>query len=301
MTAIYGVIGHPVGHSLSPDMFNTAFYEYNEDARYEAFDVAPEKLKDFIGTNVKTGGAGNDSSGMVPAGEADEPGVAFCGPILGLSVTIPHKETIIPLLNEVDDVAMEIGAVNTVERKISGRAGAQKIRLKGHNTDWIGAQKALEEVTSLEGKRVLVIGAGGAAAAIVYACRKAGAAVTVLNRKEDKAKQLADKFNCGYGVIDEILRHPADVLVHTTSVGMSPNTGVSLVPPEYFKRGMVIMDIVYNPLETKLVKEARAAGCRIVPGYKMLLYQAEKQFELWFKKKAPILKMEKALLEGLNK
>jgi len=173
-------------------------------------------------------------------------------------------------------------------------------RLKGYNTDWTGAQRALEAVTSLEGKRVLVIGAGGAAASIVYACRKLGAAVTVLNRTEDKAKILADKFGCGYGLLDEILQHPADILVHTTSVGMAPNTGATLVPAEYFRRGMVVMDIVYVPLETKLVREARAAGCRIVPGYKMLLYQAEKQFELWFKKKPPVQKMEKALLQALG-
>jgi shikimate dehydrogenase len=258
MTQIYGVIGHPVGHSLSPDLFNTAFFDYNMDARYERFDVEPLSVPD----------------------------------VDGLSVTIPYKEAIMTVLDEVDETAREIGAVNTVVRKKNGK-------LKGYNTDWIGAQKALEEVTSLDGKRVLVLGAGGAAAAIVYACRQAGAAVTVLNRTEDKAKQLADRFHCGYGILDEILRHPADILVHTTSVGMSPHTGVSLVPQEYFKRGMVIMDIVYNPLETKLVKEARMAGCRIVPGYKMLLYQAEKQFEIWFKKKPPTQKMEKALLEGL--
>jgi len=290
MTQFYGVIGHPAGHSLSPDMFNAAFFEYGMDAQYERFDVEPEKLGDFIAERV---------SSPVPGEAGSVPGVDG-EPILGLSVTIPHKEKIIPLLNEVDDVAREIGAVNTVERVLRGSAGKKVARTKGYNTDGVGAQRALEEACTLEGKRVLVIGAGGAAAAIVYACRQAGAAVTVLNRTEDKAKQLADKFHCGYGLLSEILNHPADVLVHTTSVGMTPNVGVSLVPPGYFRKGMVIMDIVYNPLETRLVKEARAAGCRIVPGYKMLLYQAEKQFEIWFKKKPPAQKMEKALLEGLG-
>jgi shikimate dehydrogenase len=282
MTQLYGVIGHPVGHSLSPDMFNAAFFDYNMDARYERFDVEPDMLKDFLMTRLGRAGAPVSVPGV-----DDEP-------IFGLSVTIPHKEKIITFLNEVDEVAMEIGAVNTVERKKNGK-------LKGYNTDWIGAQRALEEAGPLEGKRVLVLGAGGAAAAIVYACRSAGAAVTVLNRTEDKAKLLADKFHCGYGVLSEIMNHAADVVVHTTSVGMTPHTGVSLVPPEYFKRGMVVMDIVYNPLETKLVRDARAAGCRIVPGHKMLLYQAEKQFDIWFRKKPPELKMEKALLEELNR
>ena len=291
MTQLYGVIGHPVGHSLSPDMFNAAFFDYDMDAEYSSYDVAPADLKEFLGNACLRPGFANTTA----AGESVE------GPVMGLSVTIPHKEAIIPLMNEVDPVAIEIGAVNTVERVLRSSGGKKVARLKGYNTDWIGAQKALEDVTSLEGKRVVVVGAGGAAAAIVYACRKAGGAVTVLNRTEDKAKQLADRFHCGYGVIDEIMRHPAEILVHTTSVGMIPHTGVSLVPAVYFKRGMVVMDIVYNPLETRLVKDARMAGCRIVPGYKMLLYQAEKQFEIWFRKKPPVLKMEKALLEALQK
>ena len=267
MTQHFGVVGHPVSHSLSPTMFGAAFWEYNLDADYELFDVEPAQLSEFLK--------------RVPS-----------EPIAGLSVTIPHKETIVPLLNAVDEKAKIIGAVNTVVNKDG--------KLKGYNTDWQGALKALEEVTDLSGKTVVVLGAGGAAAAIMYACRQAGATVIVLNRTEEKAKELADRFGCGYGLLDEILQHPADVLVHTTSVGMTPHTDVSLVPRAYFKRGMIVMDIVYNPLETKLVKEARAVGCKIIPGHKMLLYQAEKQFELWFKKKPPVEKMEKAVVAALQ-
>lgn len=267
MTQHFGVVGHPISHSLSPTMFAAAFWEYNLDADCEKYDIDPAKLGEFL-ERVRS------------------------EPIAGLSVTIPHKETIVPLLNAVDEKAKIIGAVNTVVNKEG--------KLKGYNTDWQGALKAIEEVTDLSGKTVVVLGAGGAAAAIVYACRRAGATVIVLNRTEDKAKELADRFGCGYGRLDEILQHKSDILVHTTSVGMTPNTGVSLVPPEYYRRGMVVMDIVYIPLETKLVKEARAVGCKIIPGYKMLLYQAEKQFELWFKKKPPVEKMEKALLEALR-
>jgi shikimate dehydrogenase len=267
MTAVYGILGHPIAQSLSPVMFEAAFFAYNIDAECRKFDVTPADLKTFL---VKA--------------KAD--GVA------GLSVTVPHKETIMEFLNEIDEKAEEIGAVNTVVNKGG--------KFKGYNTDYFGALKALEEVTSLEGKKILVIGAGGAAAAIVYGCRKAGGIVTVLNRGEQKAKELADRFGCGYGTIDEILQHQSHVLVHTTTVGMVPNTGASLVPPQYFKKGLVVMDIVYNPLETRLVKDARAAGCRIIPGHKMLLYQAEKQFEIWFKKKPPLEKMEQALLKALK-
>ncbi len=281
-----------MGHSLSPAMFEAAFWEYNMEAAYERFDVKPVELGDFVKeVRASTGG------GL---------------PILGLSVTIPHKEEIMKLLDEVDETAAAIGAVNTVVNK--------KGKLKGYNTDYFGAVRALEEVCGLEGKRVLIIGAGGAAAAIAYGCRQAGGMVTILNRGVERAKEVADRFGCGYGTLDEILQHPAEVLVHTTSVGMAPSGGAgiadgpggvvvpggaphmheSLVPREYFKRGMVVMDAVYNPLETKLVREAKVAGCRVVPGHKMLVYQAEKQFELWFKKMPATPKMEKALLEALQ-
>ncbi len=268
MGSVYGVLGHPVEHSLSPVMFDATFWEYNIDAEYKKFDVKPGDLNAFL---------------------AD----ARTKNIAGFSVTAPHKEAIISLLDEVDEKALEIGVVNTVINK--------KGKLKGYNTDYFGAVHALEEITDLAEKKILVIGAGGAAASITYGCRKAGGIVTILNRGEAKAKELADRCGCGYGRLDEILQHQAHILVHTTTVGMSPHTGESLVPPQFFKRGLVVMDIVYNPLETRLVKDARAADCKIVPGYKMLLYQAEKQFEIWFKKKPPTHKMEQALIGELNK
>lgn len=267
MALQFGVIGHPVKHSLSPQMFEAAFWEYNIDAEYKQYDVSPEDLEDFI-KEVRS------------------------KPMTGLSVTIPHKVNIRPLLDSVDTHAKAIGAVNTVFNKDG--------KLKGYNTDWIGAKKALEEVTDLQGKNVVVLGAGGAAAAIVYACKQAEANVIVLNRSVEKAKKLAERFDCNAGSLSDLFSHRAEVLIHTTSIGMAPNVHVSLVDKDYFKRGMVVFDIVYNPKRTQLVKDAVAADCRIVPGHKMLLYQGEKQFEIWFGKKPRTEAMEKALLDSLR-
>lgn len=263
MTPLYGVVGYPVKHSLSPAMFGAAFYAYNMDANYEHFEVHPDELRYFLK-------------------EVREK------PIMGLSVTIPHKEAIIPLLDGVDKHARAIGAVNTVAN-VNGK-------LKGYNTDFEGARRALEEASDLTGKKILIIGAGGAARAITYACAQAGADVTVLNRTIKKAQELAEDFGVKAGALSEISMHRPHILIHTTSVGMAPNLNESLVPPDFFMKGMVVMDIVYNPPETRLVKDAKKAGCRIVPGHKMLLYQGEKQFEIWFKKKPRTDKMEEALL-----
>lgn len=270
--ATYGVIGYPVKHSLSPPMFRAAFWEYNMDDEYEHFEVAPENLKEFLVEARKK-------------------------PISGLSVTIPHKETIMPMLDSLGTHAKKIGAVNTVVNK--------KGKLRGYNTDWIGAKRAIEEVMDIEGKDVLVLGAGGAAAAIVYACTQMGARVTVLNRSVERAEKLAEKFRVDgaevrAGVLEDILHYRAHLLVHTTSIGMGADANRSLVPIEYFKKGLFVFDIVYNPLENKLVREAKRNDCRTIPGYKMLLYQGERQFELWFGKKPRTEAMEAALLEELT-
>lgn len=272
MPGLYGVVGHPVKHSLSPAMFRAAFWEYNMDDQYEQFEVAPDQLRSFLH-------------------EVREK------PIAGLSVTIPHKEAIMPLLDSVETHATAIGAVNTVVNK-SGK-------LRGYNTDWVGARRAIEEVMDVADKDVVVLGAGGAASAIVYACVNMGARVTILNRTLDRAQELAARFSSSggdvrAGLLSDILKYRAHLLVHTTSVGMGADAERSLVPPEYFKRGLVVFDIVYTPLENRLVREARRAECRIIPGYKMLLYQGERQFELWFKKKPRTDKMEEAVLDALQ-
>jgi len=269
MTGIYGVVGYPAAHSLSPAMFKAAFWEYNMDDTYEKFEVHPDHLADFIEEVKKK-------------------------PISGLSVTIPHKVNIIKHLDSLGPHAQALGAVNTVVNKNG--------KLRGYNTDWIGAKRAIEGVLDLnvEDKNVVVLGAGGAAAGVVYACKKMGANVTILNRTIERAQAMAEKFECKAGVLEDLMHYRAHLLVHTTSVGMGQDFRNSLVPPEYFKRGMFVFDIVYTPLENKLVKQAKRADCRIIPGYKMLLYQGEKQFELWFKKKPRTGKMEQALLAELR-
>jgi shikimate dehydrogenase len=263
----FGVIGHPIAHSLSPVLFRRAFLELGIDAEIEKYDVPVEDLKSF------TDRVRNEK-------------------FLGVSVTIPLKDDVMKYMDEIDVVAAEIGAVNT----IVNNDGV----LKGFNTDWIGATRAVEEVASFKGKTVVVLGAGGAAAAIVYAARKAGGTVIVLNRTIEKAHELADRFHCGYESLDNLQKYPADILINTTSVGMTPKIDETLVPAGYFRSGMTVFDVVYTPLETRLVREAKAAGCSIVPGYKMLLFQAEKQFELWFGEKPPIEKMEESLLKALE-
>ncbi|MFC1750342.1 shikimate dehydrogenase [Pseudomonadota bacterium] len=269
----FGVIGYPVKHSMSPQMFEAAFFEYDIDAEYKQYEVSPDDLKDFI-KSVRAEGLNGDEFG-------------------GLSVTIPHKTSIGSMLSSVDDHAKAIGAVNTIVVKSGGK-------LRGYNTDWLGAKKALEDHTELEGRDVVVLGAGGAAAAVTYACVSAGARVTVLNRNASKAEKLAAQFGCEAGPLNDLFQHRCDVLVHTTSIGMHPNERESLVDPDFFKRGMVVFDIVYNPMETRLVRDAKRAGCKIIPGYKMLLYQGEKQFELWFDKKPRTEAMEEALLANLK-
>ncbi|MCC7197358.1 shikimate dehydrogenase [Candidatus Peregrinibacteria bacterium] len=267
MSQSFGVIGHPIAHSLSPVLFRRAFLELGIDAEMERYDIPPEKLKSFI-ERVRE------------------------EKFRGLSVTIPLKDDVMQYLDEIDPVAAEIGAVNTVVNDDG--------TLKGFNTDWIGATKAVEALTSFKGKTVVILGAGGAAAALVYAARKAGGAVIILNRTIEKAREMADHFHCGYESLDNLMKYPADILINTTSVGMSPNVDETLVPLEYFHSGMTVFDVVYTPLETRLVREANAADCVIVAGYKMLLFQAEKQFELWFGKQAPLKQMEESLLKALG-
>lgn len=267
MAPVYGVLGYPIKLSLSKVMFEAAFYEYNMDAVFEYFDIHPDDLKHFLIEAKKR-------------------------PISGFTVRAPHKEAILPLLDGLDKHAKTIGSVNTV-MNVNGK-------LKGYNTEWSGTLRAIEDVIDLNEKRVLVLGAGGTARSVVYGCKSVKAEVTVLNRTIKKAKELADKFSVNAGFLGEIRKHRPHVLINTTSVGMSPNTDQSLVPSDFFLRGMVVMDMVYNPMETRLVREARRKECRIVPGQKLFLYQGQKQFELWFKKQPRLDKMEEALLEAIQ-
>ncbi len=266
-TELYGIIGHPVAHSLSPAMHNRAFRFSNINAVYLAFDVVD--LASAMG------------------------GVRSLG-IKGLSVTIPHKESIMPFLDEIDSMASRIGAVNTVVNKGN--------KLVGFNTDWLGAVRALEEVTDLRGKNILVLGAGGSARAVCVGLRDRGASVHVANRTVEKARVLAQLCDGAYSGLDELddVSNWAEILVNTTSVGMLPDGDRSLVPEALLSRFKVVMDLVYSPIETKLLVDAKNHGCKVISGLKMLLYQAISQFELWTGQSAPVQEMEKVLLDAMT-
>ncbi len=264
-TAVYGILGNPVSHSLSPAMHNAAFAALGENRIYLPFQTA-------------------DIANAVHALRALN--------IKGVSVTIPHKETVIPLLDEVEAVALKIGAVNTIEVVTTDRG----ILLRGSNSDWVGANRALSEPLDLAGRIAVILGAGGSARAIAFGLQEAGARVLLCSRTASRGRKLATELGCNWHPLAEIGQLAGTVLVNATSVGMTPEEDDTLVRQENLKKFKVVMDIVYAPLETRLLREARAVGCRVVQGLDMLLYQGVAQFELWTGLPAPVEVMRKALL-----
>ncbi|MEE1157307.1 MAG: shikimate dehydrogenase [Methanobrevibacter sp.] len=273
-TNIVGLIGHPVEHSFSPPMHNAAFKSLEMDYVYTAFDVDSNNLKQAI--------AGAQALN-----------------IKGFNVTIPHKIEVMKYLNEIDDVASLIGAVNTIDFK----------DLKGYNTDGIGAVKAIGEVTKIKGKNVVIAGAGGASRAIsFYIAKYCADKLTILNRNVIKAQNLANDVldsgfidNVNFDKINYMNLEDADILINTTPVGMHPNVDdMPIASAELMHEDLVVFDAVYNPNETGLLKEAIKAGAKPVYGIKMLLYQGAESFEIWTGKKAPIDVMEEALVKTLG-
>ena len=259
-TQLCGIALHPAGHSRSPAMHNAAFAALGIDAAYLAFDVLPEDLAAAI-------------FGMRALG------------IRQLAISIPHKEAVLSLLDDVDETAQQIGAVNTVTRR-----GA---KLVGSNTDWLGAVRAIESATELADTRAVVLGAGGAARAVVYGLRARGAKVTVLNRSQDRARQLcADLGAEAAGPISALENIPHDILVNTTSVGLAGDE--SPVDPSWISASAVVMDAVYEPPETRLLRDAASRGARTIPGKWMLVHQAAEQLREWTGLDAPVEVMAKA-------
>jgi shikimate dehydrogenase len=216
--------------------------------------------------------------------------------IRGCGVTMPHKEAVLPLLDAVDDDAAAIGAVNTIVNDVSVPGG----HLTGYNTDWAGATRALEEVTELGGRRVALLGAGGAGRALAYACKRAGAEVTVFNRTAERAAELAGDLGlAGSGGVDELDTATFDLLVNSTSVGYR-DPDATPVDAARLRADMVVMDVVAEPLESRLLREAADAGATVVPGWKMRLYQAAAQFSLYTGRDAPVEAMQAAMLEALG-
>lgn len=263
-TEIYGIIGNPVKHSLSPIIHNTAFKRMGLNAVYLAFEV--ENLEEAIS------------------------GVRGLG-IRGVSVTIPFKTQVIPFLDEVEALAKKIKAVNTIVNEGG--------RLVGYNTDWRGALEALEEEVDLKGKKVLLLGAGGAARAIGFGLKEKGSQVIISNRSPDKANELAKDLGFVYQPLLSINEPKIDVIINATSVGMSPHNGESPLHKNVLKEGMKVMDIVYEPLKTKLLQEAEEQGCRTINGLEMLARQGAGQIEIWTGRKPDIEEIKEDLRRAL--
>lgn len=277
-TVFYGVIGDPVRHSKSPVMLNRAFRETGVNGVYGAFHVKPDQLGEAI---------------------AGVRGLGF----RGLNVTIPHKVEVMAYVDEIDESARAIGAVNT----IVNNNGV----LTGYNTDGIGYVRSLKEEAepNLAGKRIVVIGAGGASRGIVWAmARENPSAVVIANRTHDKAVQLAESLASFSPVIEAVkweeireICEFADVVVNTTSVGMSPHEGDTPIDPEWLKPGAVASDLIYNPLETAFIREAeRLRGCRPHGGLGMFIYQGAYAFEYWTERPAPVAEMREAVLNSFR-
>ncbi|MBA9025511.1 shikimate dehydrogenase [Peribacillus huizhouensis] len=256
MKKVYGVIGDPIAHSISPAIQNDAFTHQKLDCIYHPFHITPENLSDAV-------------KGMKAIG------------IAGFNVTIPHKTTIIPYLDEVDELAATIGAVNTVSY--------QDGKYIGYNTDAMGFYKALsDQISNLTEKKILVVGAGGAARAIYFTLLSAGTvSVDIANRTIEKAESLIadcpfEKQSVALTLIQaEEKLADYDVIIQTTSKGMSPDLDAMPISIHNLSEGTFVSDIIYNPLETKLLKEAKQKGCDIQNGLDMLVYQAALAFQIW--------------------
>jgi shikimate dehydrogenase len=264
-TLVHGIIGNPVSHSLSPAMQNAAFAAMGLNSVYVPFPV----------TDVAAALTGLKALG-----------------IGGVSVTIPHKQAVLPHLDAIDPVAARIGAVNTLVCRDN--------TVKGYNTDWLGANRALSEKMKLAGATVLLLGAGGSARAIGFGLLEAGAAVLIASRSPEPGRALAAQLGCPWHPLTEVARLRADAVVNATSVGMGKLAAESLVPCDKIADFPVVMDIVYAPLETRLLAEARAAGCLPIDGLQMLLHQGAAQFELWTGGPAPLPVMARALRAALG-
>lgn len=263
------IIGDPIAHSLSPVIHNAGYRELgiNDRYRYEARQVRPAELAGFM-QEVRDKG------------------------IRGVSCTAPHKLAIMEYLDDIDDVARRIGAVNTVVNDGG--------RLKGYNTDWLGIVNPLEKLASLKGKRIALLGAGGAARSIAYGVTSKGAELTVYNRTVGKARALAEAFGGGSARLDQDVDIAgADIIINATAVGMAPRDAETPLPGDHIHSGQIVFDSIYVPYETRLLREAAARGATVIHGTEMLLGQAFVQFKLYTGYGAPEAAMRRALEKAL--
>ncbi|MFB6071813.1 MAG: shikimate dehydrogenase [Halobacterium sp.] len=259
---VYGLVGNPVGHSLSPPMHEAAYDELGLDARYVTFEPEPSDIEAAVG--------GADALGLA-----------------GLNVTVPFKEDVLSVV-DADELAARVGAVNTVDF-----SGAEPT---GHNTDAAGVRRAFSHHgVELAGRTAVVVGAGGAGRAAAFALADAGAAVHVANRTVETAAALAADVGGAAHGLDELgdVVPDADVLVNATTVGMDEDE--SPVPAGALHADLAVLDAVYSPLETRLLRDAERAGATTVDGAWMLLFQGVEAFELWTGRDAPLDAMNDAL------
>jgi shikimate dehydrogenase len=269
-TELYGVIGNPVRHSLSPMIHNGFFKRLGRNAVYLAFEVKnlEEALRGIRGLEVR-----------------------------GVSVTTPFKTQVIPFLDKIEGLAKKIGAVNT----IVNRGG----RLIGYNTDCEGALGALEEEMNLKGKKVVLLGAGGAARAIGFGLKGRDCQLIISNRSKKRGEGLSKELGCDYLPISSLVRMKAgelgaNVVINATSVGMAPRDGETPIPKKLLKEGMMVMDIVYQPLQTRLLREAQEKGCLTVNGLEMFIRQGVAQQEIWIGRRLEIKQIRRDLLRALG-
>ena len=278
-TKLVGVFGYPVEHSLSPAMHNSAFAALHLPYIYVPFCVAPPDLGAAIGSLKSLG-------------------------IIGVNLTIPHKEAVLPYLDEITPEAREVGAVNTVH--CTGG------RLVGDNTDGYGFYAPLAEAGwSVSGRSVVILGAGGAARSVVFRLAREGAHLVIANRTQDRSVRLAEAVaNAGYRAVEVIdwsstkalynAIHGCEILVQTTRVGMHPQSDqMPEIPLEALTDEHIVYDLVYNPVETTLLREARKRGCRTLTGVRMLVNQGAAAFHRWTGEWPPVDVMERAVLDSL--
>jgi shikimate dehydrogenase len=242
-----GIVLHPAGHTRSPAMHRAAYQSLGLNASYEAYDVPPERLaeaaKQFRAEGIRQ-----------------------------FAVSIPHKESMMAFVDELEPVGRAIGAINTVT--LDGD------RWIGTNTDWIGALRALERIQPVSGQRAVVLGAGGTARALTFALRERDCEVFVLNRTLERAEALARDLDAtGTGGLDRLHDLAPDILVNTTSVGL--NEDRSPVSADHLREDMVVLDAVYAPEQTRLLRDAQACGAKTVGGKWMLVHQAVEQLRRW--------------------
>jgi 3-dehydroquinate dehydratase/shikimate dehydrogenase len=275
-TRVFGVVGDPIGHSLSPLLHNTAFRAEGVDAVYVPFRVQRGQFEEFVEAYRSV-------------------------PVDGFSVTIPHKETAAEIASERDDAVQLTRAANTLLCK-SGS-------LSAHNTDYQAARDSLLAnlapgpdgiPPTLAGRVVLIVGAGGVAHAIAHALHREGAVISITNRSAERAQKLAEQVGCR--AVEWAARHTvvSEMLINCTSVGMTPNIDESPIHPSFLKPGLIVMDCVYTPENTILIKEARSRKCHVITGLDLFVRQAAVQFELFTGRKAPFELMYQTAKRALS-